>query len=1135
MDTNVASHQATGFARLPVVMDELDIGVELEWQPDYQAESAWHEHIPFAFWLIKALRPRSIVELGSHWGVSYAAFCQAVERFGLAARCHAIDTWQGDPHAGEYGEEVFATIAALNERRWRRFSTLLRTTFADARGYFGAGEVDLLHIDGFHTYEATAGDFRLWQDTISDRGVVLFHDTNVRERQFGVWRLWQELKAQYPHFEFVHGHGLGVLGLGGRLPEPVAALFEASADPARAATIRGLFSARGEAVRHRYLHDAAANQLGAATQQAAALTSELVSLREGAAAAQAAVEAMRTALETQRKEAAALRAERDALATEAAALRGADLERDRLRQEAAALGAERDALATQAAALRGADLERDRLRQEAAALRAERDSMLSQKSGSRHAMAHADGLRAVLQAEVSALREHRDAIIASTSWRLTKPLRVAVRLARGDSSDLGRLRSRLLRRRPGPMEPRAPLLAPMMEPMPQPANAVAGAPLRAIMAEPPPGLPSLPAPRFERVDIVVCVHNAPEDVRRCLASVLACTMPPFRLVLVDDGSAAETRDLLAGFAREHHATLIRHEVAQGYTRAANAGLRASDAPWVVLLNSDTIVTLGWLDRMVEQAGTDARIGILGPLSNTASWQSVPQVQEGGDWAENPLPPGIDVGEMARIVAAAAARQAIPMPFLNGFCLLLRRQVIEEVGLFDETSFGDGYGEENDYCVRARKAGWKLVAADDAFVFHAQSRSYSHERRKTLVERADRVLVEKHDPKLHIWPQVHACKDSLAMVGLRARIAMGVQRRRVIAETRARFEGRRVAFLLPVCAEGGGANVVLQEARALARMGVDATLINLAVNRLGFEASYGTLDLPVLYAASPVEARVIAADPRFSFDAVIATACQSVAWLPEDGPTPAYYIQDYEPWFFPTDDPRHAEAEATYRGRPELRRFTKTHWNARRVEMSGGLTPTVIGLSVDAELFRPAPDALPDHGGPVRIAAMVRPATPRRQPALTVQVLQALRVRFGDGVVLSAFGADDAELAAAGLDLSGIHNHGRLGRKAMAALLGGSDVFLDLSDYQAMGLTALEAMASGCAVLVPERGGAVEFAEGGNAALATDTADPAAATAAAIRLVEDAALRARLRLRAVAVAPCHSPEFAAARLLDAVLG
>ncbi|MFC7690678.1 hypothetical protein ACFQY5_14955 [Paeniroseomonas aquatica] len=95
MDTTILPQPAAGPVRLPVLMAELDIGAEIDWQPEHQAESAWHEHVPFAFWLIKALRPRSLVELGTHWGVSYAAFCQAVERLGLEARCFAVDSWEG--------------------------------------------------------------------------------------------------------------------------------------------------------------------------------------------------------------------------------------------------------------------------------------------------------------------------------------------------------------------------------------------------------------------------------------------------------------------------------------------------------------------------------------------------------------------------------------------------------------------------------------------------------------------------------------------------------------------------------------------------------------------------------------------------------------------------------------------------------------------------------------------------------------------------------------------------------------------------------------------------------------------------------------------------------------------------------
>lgn len=106
----------------------LDVGQEIEWDAQHLALSAWTEHVPFAFWIVKTLRPDCLVELGTERGVSYAAFCQAVERLGLGSRCFAVDTWQGDDHAGHYDESVYSRLAELNDRRYRGFSALLRTT-----------------------------------------------------------------------------------------------------------------------------------------------------------------------------------------------------------------------------------------------------------------------------------------------------------------------------------------------------------------------------------------------------------------------------------------------------------------------------------------------------------------------------------------------------------------------------------------------------------------------------------------------------------------------------------------------------------------------------------------------------------------------------------------------------------------------------------------------------------------------------------------------------------------------------------------------------------------------------------------------------------------------------------------------
>jgi hypothetical protein len=113
--------------------------------------SAWWQHVPFAHWLIGAARPRCLVELGTHAGVSYTAFCQAVILTGAGTDCYAIDTWQGDSQAGEYGEDVYDDLASFHNERFGSFSTLLRSTFDEALSKFADNSIDLLHIDGLHT------------------------------------------------------------------------------------------------------------------------------------------------------------------------------------------------------------------------------------------------------------------------------------------------------------------------------------------------------------------------------------------------------------------------------------------------------------------------------------------------------------------------------------------------------------------------------------------------------------------------------------------------------------------------------------------------------------------------------------------------------------------------------------------------------------------------------------------------------------------------------------------------------------------------------------------------------------------------------------------------------------------------
>lgn len=209
-------------------------------------DSAWLGHIPFAHWIVGAQRPDLVVELGTHMGTSYAAFCDSIARNGLPARAFAIDSWTGDAHAGGYGERVYTDLKQFNER-FAGFSTLMRTTFEDARDRFEDGSIDLLHIDGLHTYEAVRHDFETWEPKLSQRAVVLFHDTNERRGDFGVWKFWGELCERWPGFEFLHSHGLGVLAYGHEQPAAMNRLFALEGD--EVTIVRQRFEAAGHSVR----------------------------------------------------------------------------------------------------------------------------------------------------------------------------------------------------------------------------------------------------------------------------------------------------------------------------------------------------------------------------------------------------------------------------------------------------------------------------------------------------------------------------------------------------------------------------------------------------------------------------------------------------------------------------------------------------------------------------------------------------------------------------------------------------------------------------------------------------------------------------------------------------------------------
>lgn len=247
------------------------------------------------------------------------------------------------------------------------------------------------------------------------------------------------------------------------------------------------------------------------------------------------------------------------------------------------------------------------------------------------------------------------------------------------------------------------------------------------------------------VDIVICVYNAVEETLDCLESLRRHTTIPHTVTVIDDKSTDVTREQLRRYVQgKPWIRLFENEVNLGYTRSANIGMSSSTAEWVVLLNSDTIVTPGWLEGMFEVVQAQPNAAMVGPLSNAASWQSVPSLHDAkGGWSSNPLPEGFSPADIAKLVRDLSPQQFPEATLLNGFCTLMRRSVIEEVGYLDEAAFPMGYGEENDLCLRVRKAGYSLVLADHVYVYHVKSASFGSARRAELSKRGTASLLAKH--------------------------------------------------------------------------------------------------------------------------------------------------------------------------------------------------------------------------------------------------------------------------------------------------------------------------------------------------------------------------------------------------------
>lgn len=599
------------------------------------APSAWTQHVPFAMLLIDLLRPHTFVELGTYLGASYCAFCQAVKELNIDCRCFAVDNWAGDEHGGFYGPGILSDLKAHHDPRYSSFSQLIQAPFDEALARFADRSIDLLHIDGYHTYEAVKHDFDAWLPKMSPSGVMIFHDIAEHMDDFGVWKLWDELKVRYPaHIEFLHGHGLGLVAVGEVVPEGFQTLVDIPGSHWLA--MRELFRELGSRIESR--------------QQVHALHQEL---EDNKRAYEEQIDALRLASETEHKKALS-------------------------------------SLET-------------RYSQQRSALVREYEATLA-------------GVRAK-QAEAEATTGH---LLWQLKWLESSKVVRVVKLARA---------SRTVLRRKGPfaLAKRSTLWLVGKRGYylrdiegPKATRASARRPAPAVSA----GLPAhvreqrLPAETstFAGISIVIPVFNALDDARACVESIYRVGAElPIEVIVIDNGSRPDVLKWLRDESRRHEQFwYISLTENLGFSKAINLGIEHARGEYIALQNSDTVVTTGWLDRLISALQCDPQLGVVSPMTNYVG--NGPQIAEDA----RQLP----VSEAEAYAASIAHHEDIQYVAdrLVFFCVVIPRRVITMLGGLSG-AYGMGNFEDDDYCVRAVTAGYKLGVVRNSFVYHHGSKTF----------------------------------------------------------------------------------------------------------------------------------------------------------------------------------------------------------------------------------------------------------------------------------------------------------------------------------------------------------------------------------------------------------------------------